>query len=358
MRTTENDEGETTMSTVKLTIDGRAVFADGGDTILGAAKRAGILIPTLCFHERMRPIGSCGMCVVEIEGNPTPQTACNTPVSEGLSVTTRSDRLTAIRRDALQTLLVHHPLDCPVCDKAGDCILQNLVYEHGIAKVEMQPPTSKFTTAYATPFIKNWPERCVSCLRCVTACNELQGHGALSVEETPEGRFIKFDQDKCVSCGECIQVCPVGALLEKKTGSRWRPWEVKKVRTTCPYCGVGCQQELHVKNGKIVRVSGVEDAAPNKGRLCVKGRYGYDFIYSDDRLKTPLIKENGRFREASWDESLNLVASRFSKIIAESGPDALAGVSCARSINEDSYQMQKLFRAVFKTNNIDHCART
>jgi formate dehydrogenase major subunit len=137
-----------------------------------------------------------------------------------------------------------------------------------------------------------------------------------------------------------------------------RAWEMKKVRTTCPYCGVGCQIWLHVKDGRIVKATGVENGSPNKGRLCVKGRFGYDFIYSEERLKTPLIRENESFREASWDEALDLVANKFKEIIATHGPDALGGVSCARSINEDSYQMQKFFRAVLGTNNIDHCART
>jgi formate dehydrogenase major subunit len=150
----------------------------------------------------------------------------------------------------------------------------------------------------------------------------------------------------------------VGALVEKKSRYRWRPWETRKVRTTCPYCGVGCQQWLHVRDDRIVKVTGVGEAEPNRGRLCVKGRFGYDFIYSEDRLKTPLIRENGDFREASWDEALDRVADRFKQIIADHGPDALAGVSCARSINEDSYQMQKLFRAAIGTHNIDHCART
>jgi len=347
------------MSTVKLTIDGREIVTHQDRTILEAAKSAGIRIPTLCFHERMRPIGSCGMCVVEIDGNSESVASCTTPVTEGMCVTTQSDRLFRERQDALKAILVNHPLDCPICDKAGECMLQDLVYEHGITEVDMQPPTLKFTSAYTTPFIRSWPERCILCLRCVTACQEIQCHGALEViEDGANGKLISFDRDKCVSCGECIQVCPVGALLEKKASLRWRPWEVKKIRTTCAYCGVGCQQWLHVKDGRVVRVSGVEDAEPNKGRLCVKGRYGFDFIYSEDRLKTPLIKENGSFREASWDESLDLVANKFKEIITQSGPDAIAGVSCARSINEDSYQMQKLFRAVIGTNNIDHCART
>jgi formate dehydrogenase major subunit len=155
-----------------------------------------------------------------------------------------------------------------------------------------------------------------------------------------------------------VEVCPTGALTEKKAKGTARAWETQKIRTTCPYCGVGCQQLLHVKDDRIVKVTAVEDAAPNEGRLCVKGRFGYDFIYSEERLKTPMIRENGRLREASWDEALNLVADKLKEAMEKHGPDSIAGVSSARSINEDSYQMQKLFRAVLGTNNIDHCART
>ena len=347
------------MEMVKLTIDGREVLARPEGTILQVAKNAGIRIPTLCFHERLKPIGSCGMCVVEVAGNSTPVAACETQVAAGMAVTTHSDRLFSMRQDVLKAILVHHPLDCPICDKAGQCLLQDLVYEHGISGVEAQAPTSKFTAPYATTFIKSNPERCVLCLRCVHACTEIQGIGALSMADGPDGKRIAYDRDKCVSCGECIQVCPVGAMVEKKTALHWRSWQTEqKVRTTCPYCGCGCQQLLHVKDGRIIKVSGVEDGLPNQGRLCVKGRFGYDFIYSDERLKTPLIRENGGFREASWDQALRLVATRFKEIIAKHGPDALAGVSCSRSINEDSYQMQKLFRSVFGTNNIDNCART
>jgi predicted molibdopterin-dependent oxidoreductase YjgC len=344
---------------VRLMIDGREVLAPEGTTILKAAQEAGIRIPTLCFHERLNPIGSCGICVVEVHGQEDPVTSCETPVSQGISVTTRSDRLLSIRQEILKSILAHHPLDCPVCDKAGECLLQDLVVEHGVTGLDAPTPTSKFTAPYTTPMLKSWPERCVSCLRCVKACSEIQGHYALSVSDGPDGPHITYDPAKCVSCGECIQLCPTGALVEKKLEKRWRTWQAdRKIRTTCPYCGVGCQQLLHVSKDRIVKVSGVEDAEPNQGRLCVKGRYGYDFIYSDERLRTPLIRENGGFREASFEEAFRLVARRFKQIIAESGPDAIAGVSSSRSINEDSYQMQKLFRAVIGTNNIDNCART
>ena len=346
------------MNTIRLTIDNTEIITQKTVTILEAAENAGIKIPTLCYYKRLNPIGSCRMCLVEIDGYAMPVTACTTPVLDGISVRTQSDHLFRMRQDVLKLILMNHPPDCSVCDKEGDCVLQDLAFEYGIKSVDYKLPEQKFTSAYQTTFIKHRPECCILCLRCIHVCSEIQGIYALSLEQTEAGTQISFDKNKCVSCGECVQACPVGAMLEIKNTVRLDPRETETVRTTCPYCGVGCQQLLHIKNGKIVRVTGIEEAEPNKGRLCVKGRYGFDFIYSEERLKSPLIREASGFREASWDEALDLVAQKFTQIIKDHGPDALAGVSCARSINEDSYQMQKLFRAVFKTNNIDHCART
>ena len=347
------------MNNIRMKIDSKEVATRKGLTILEAATEAGINIPTLCYHKQLSPVGSCRMCVVEVDGYSEPMAACTTPVADGISVTTQSDRIFRMRQEALKMILVNHPLDCPVCDKAGVCALQDLTFEYGVTQLDYQLPKRESTSAYRTTFIEHFPERCILCLRCVGACKEIQGHRALSMENGENGPQISINRDKCVSCGECVQVCPVGGMLEKKSDARWRSWETTQIRTTCPYCGVGCQQLLHIdKTGKIVQVTGVEDAEPNKGRLCVKGRYGFDFIYSEERLKTPLIREKDGFREASWDEALDLVANTFKGIIKEHGPDAIAGVSCARSINEDSYQMQKLFRAVIGTNNIDHCART
>ena len=254
-----------------------------------------------------------------------------------------------------------------LCDAYGSCKLQELAYKYQISDLLYELRSTIFETKYelenVNPFKIRDFSRCILCGRCINACNEVVVNRAINIgyrgfesKITAGGDSPYIDSD-CVFCGQCLEVCPVGALIDKKAMGSYM-WEEEIVRTTCPYCGVGCQMWLHIKEGRIVRVSAVEDGAPNMGRLCVKGRFGYDFIYSEDRLKTPLIKENDGYREASWDEALDMVAAKFKDIIAKNGPDALAGVSCARSINEDSYQMQKLFRAALGTNNIDHCART
>ena len=345
------------MSMVKLTIDGREVAVEEGTTILQAAKSAGIAIPTLCYHERLNPIASCGMCVVEIGGAAEPVESCATPVSDGMVVVTNSARLHQMRQDSLKRLLLHHPLDCPICDKAGQCMLQDLVFELGVRADDLQPPARPNQVGYATPLIKHWPDRCILCLRCVTACREIKGACALDVIETDGVRRITGDPEKCVSCGECLQLCPVGALTENLSAAKGRSFLVKKVPTTCTYCGCGCQIELNVLNNRVVSVGGMDDPGVNQGSLCVKGRFGYEFVSSDQRLTKPLIKRDGRFEEAEWDEAIRLVARRLNQVKKESGADSIGGFSSARCTNEDNYLFQKFMRAVIGTNNVDHCAR-
>ena len=376
----------------RITINGHAYEFVPGQTILEVAQQNQIDIPNLCHLKGTRPTGACRVCIVELEESWGKKlvSSCSSPAKAGMVVHTESPQIVAYRKIYLGLMLDSGNHNCDIGSKAdeswtdfqiaamdndrkedlcpvwGDCELQALAYRYqvtGRVSGRHREPL-KLPVEDDNPFIIRDMSRCILCGRCVAACNEVQVNQAIDFGfRGNNGKIIAgtgttLMKSSCVFCGECVQVCPVGALVEKKSLDKWRPWEVDTIRTTCPYCGVGCQQLLHVKDDTIVKVTGVENAAPNQGRLCVKGRFGYDFIYSDKRLKTPLIREKDGFREASWDEALTFVADTFTQIILKHGPDALAGVSCARSINEDSYQMQKLFRAVFKTNNIDHCART
>jgi formate dehydrogenase major subunit len=352
---------------MKIIINGVRYDVQAGQTILEVARAKKIYIPTLCYHEKVGAFSRCRACVVEVKGTPALVTSCSTAVTEGMEIVTDSSRVLEAQRFVILLAIESGTHDCLLCEKSGNCELQDAAYHlkietEDIRKIEYPPDYLDYEDSSA--FIRVDHNRCILCGRCVEACNHVVVNRVMKVMGRGYDAQIGFDcndpmrESSCVQCGECTQICPVGALTNKKSIGKGRVWEMEKVRTTCPYCGVGCQLNLHVKDGRIMMVTGVENGSPNKGRLCVKGRYGYDFIYAEDRLTMPLIRENGDFREASWDEALDLVADKFKKIIATDGPDSIAGVSCARSTNEDSYQMQKLFRSVLKTNNIDHCART
>jgi predicted molibdopterin-dependent oxidoreductase YjgC len=245
----------------------------------------------------------------------------------------------------------------------GDCRLQELAYRYQVSGEAFEGTPTPYPMETVNPFIVRDFSRCILCGRCVQACNEVQVNNAINFGYRGSPTKIVAAEDKplkdsdCVFCGECVQACPVGALVEKDARYRVRPWETENVRTTCTYCGVGCQINLHVKDGQVVKVSGAEGVAPNYGSLCVKGRFGYDFIHSKERLTHPLIKENGQFRKATWDEALDHVAGRLAEIKDQSGPDSIGVLTSARITNEENYIANKFARAVLKTNNIDHCAR-
>ncbi len=347
----------------KIVLDGKEYSFEGEKTVLQVARENNVYIPSLCYHEKIGAASMCRVCVVEIEGMRGLQTSCSVAAKDGMIVETATEKVLEARKMVVNLLLANGNHNCLICERNGDCELQDAAYHLGI-EVPAFIVEEEDDIDDSSVFIIRDNRKCIKCGRCIAGCNQLVVNEVLDFGFRAGHTKVVCDTDlpmgssSCVQCGECVQMCPVGALIEKKGKGKARSWEVEKVRTTCPYCGVGCQLELHVKDEEIIRVKGVEGARPNEGHLCVKGRYGYNFIYSDERLTTPLIKENGEFREAEWDEALDLVANKFKQIIKESGPDAIAGVSCARSINEDSYQMQKLFRGVIGTNNIDHCART
>ena len=328
----------------KFYLNGKETPFLPGQMILDAARNGGVEIPTLCYLKGSFPTGACRICCVEVKGARTLMAACSTPVTPGMEVFTDTELVHRARKMNIEFLLASGKHNCLTCESNGNCRLQDLAYFYKITELQFPEKDEKdiYPIEDQNPFIIRDFSRCILCGRCVQACNEVvvnraisYGYrGAKSKIVTGGDKAYNDNDSECVFCGQCVEVCPVGALTEKKAKGLGRPWETQKIRTTCPYCGVGCQQWLHIKEGKIVKVTAVEDAQPNQGRLCVKGRFAYDFIYSEDRLKTPLIRQkDGKFREAPWDETLDLIVSKFKEIIKKDGPDAISGVSCARSIN-------------------------
>jgi formate dehydrogenase alpha subunit len=345
---------------LKLTIDGKEVTGRPDQTIFEVAKENGIYIPTLCYHARLSLLKSCRICLVDVEGADMPMASCATPVVDGMVVHTRTERVEKMRHEALRLLLVNHPLDCPVCDAGGECQLQNRAYEFGIDHQEfVTEKVERPTLEYGTPLIRQWPDRCVMCLRCIQACIDIPGANVLGVVDCGYPAHVEaVRKENCISCGECLHMCPVGALTENLSSIKGRTWQLGRVQTTCTFCGCGCQLELNtLRDRKVVKVTTVGEAGVNQGSLCVKGRFGYDFIHHSDRLQKPLVKKDGGFVEVSWDEALSLVATKFQEIKEKHGPESIGGISSSRATNEENYLFQKWMRACIGTNNIDNGAR-
>jgi len=352
------------MEEIKLTIDGKEVTGEKGDTILKVCEENGIYVPTLCHHERLPDVGACRMCIVEIKDVKDLKPACVTPAEDGMVVTTDNEEIHAVRKMNLEFLLAEHPNDCMTCGSYGQCELQELVYKFGIEKPLFEKSSFDHEIDRSSPVIIIDRNKCILCGRCVRACNEVQVNNILDFRDRGYDRKViaGFDsplaESLCYSCGECVSVCPVGALTEKMPRFKALPWELETKRTVCAYCGVGCTLDVKVKDGAIIKIeSPGADVGVNNGSLCVKGRFGNDFVHSEERVTTPLIRENGSFREASWDEALSLVAEKFSSIKGEFGPDAFAATGSGKTTNEANYLMQKFTRAVMGTNSVDFCTR-
>ncbi len=348
---------------ISLKINDTALTLEPGATILETARRHGIFIPTLCHLEHTSPTGACRMCVVEIRGARTLAAACVTPAQPDMEIYTESPRVIKSRHLNLQLLLASGEHDCLLCPAAGQCTLQDLAFRYQVNPKRFAPRKVPHRTEAVNPFILRDFNKCVLCGRCVQACRQIQVNNAISYAYRGMNTKIAASGDRplkdsdCVFCGECLQVCPTGALISPDARQRPRIWETEKVRTTCTFCGVGCQIHIHHKHGLLHRVDGAPDTPPNYGSLCVKGRFGFEFVHSRKRLRHPLIRESTGFRPAEWDEALDLVRTRLKTIRDFHGPEKLALLASARATNEENYLSQKFARAVLGTNNIDHCAR-
>jgi predicted molibdopterin-dependent oxidoreductase YjgC len=369
----------------KIKINGTQITVPDNMTILDAARKHGFHIPTLCHHPKLTPFGGCRLCIVSIKDMPKPLASCTTIVSDGMEILTSTPEIEDLRKLVLELTLSDHPNDCMLCEKAGSCTLQDLAYAYGIRGDEYAGERREYKEKDGNPFIERDLEKCILCGRCVKVCDEVQGVEAIDFGYRGFKSKIctNYEEDlDCEFCGQCISVCPTGALTGKTWKQKGRLSGTSEVETVCPYCGTGCNITAHVSGNEIVKITS-KPHTWNEGWLCVKGRFGSQYVNSPDRLKKPLIriapkdvdqlsvisdKANGKdtaalthpsslFRAASWDDALDYIATRLKEIRTGHGPDAIGGLSSARCTNEENYAFQKFMRAAVGTNNVDHCAR-
>jgi NADH-quinone oxidoreductase chain G len=341
---------------VRITIDGQTVMVDGHMTVLEAARKLGIYIPTFCDHPKLSHLGACRMCLVEVEGMGKFQTACTLAVAEGMVVSTESPTIEKARKNILEFLLINHPLECTVCDASGECLLQDYTFKYGSAETRFEGTKRVLRDHIISPLIDRNLNRCIQCKRCVRICDEVQGVTALGMSNRGAkivvGPFMEKSLD-CEFCGHCVWSCPVGAITSRVMRHKVRIWEMEKSEAICPYCSVGCTLVYNLRDNKVLKVSHVEKRGINDGSLCSRGYFGYDVINHSDRLTSPLIRKGGNLVPASWDEALREVARGLKEASDASGGDSVGGIASDRLTNEDLYLFQKLFRTVLGSNNVD-----
>jgi predicted molibdopterin-dependent oxidoreductase YjgC len=380
---------------VTLTIDGKEIQTSPDRSVLEAALANGIEIPHICYHPELSVSGGCRLCMVEIEGRPHPTASCGLACQDGMEVRTQSERLNAMRREIVDLFVSDHPLNCVTCDKAGACKLQKYAYEYGVTETSFEPELSCSLYQDDNPFFIRDHQYCILCGRCARVCDEVVGASAIEIVgrgfeshvATPfDGPMI---DSTCVFCGSCVQICPTAALMPVTRMSKGREWELDRAKTICGYCGVGCEVEYALKNGSgpptILYAKGTPTGPVNGEFLCTKGRYGWDFASSPERLTSPLLRRDvayelglvdepwelpekspldvrspkveDSFVEVDWDTALDYTASRLAAVVKAHGPDSVMGLASARCTNEENYVFQKFIRAGVGTNNLDHCAR-
>ncbi|MBZ5727373.1 MAG: NADH-quinone oxidoreductase subunit NuoG [Acidobacteriia bacterium] len=340
---------------VKLTIDGREAQAPPGTLVIDAAKTLGIEIPAFCYYEGLTLQAACRMCLVEVEKMPKLMTACTLPVAEGMVVRTETAQVAAARKYMLEFLLTNHPLDCPVCDKGGECELQDMTFRYGVGESRYSEEKVHTPEKQFSPVVFFDAPRCILCFRCVRICNEGMGVNALGVINRGVLSEIAPNQGdhlECDECGACIDICPVGALTSGAYRYHTRPWEMKHVGTICTHCADGCKTTLGTRNGQIVRGNNRDRSGINGEFLCIKGRYAFDFYDHPERLQAPLARVGGKLEEVSWAQALETVAQKFDQTLADGGAFGVIGSN--HTTNEENYYLQKFAREVLRTNDIDH----
>jgi NADH-quinone oxidoreductase subunit G len=323
--------------------------------VIDAAKTVGIEIPAFCYYEGLSLAAACRMCLVEVEKMPKMMTACTLPVSEGMVVRTETDQVKQSRKYMLEFLLTNHPLDCPVCDKGGECELQDMAFRYGAGESRYTEEKVHTPEKQFSPVVFFDAPRCILCFRCVRVCNEGLGVGALGVINrgvTSEIAPNAGDHLECDECGACIDICPVGALTSGIYRYQTRPWEMTHTGTICTHCGDGCKTTLGTRNDKILRGNNRDRSGINGEFLCIKGRYAFDFHDHAERLQTPLLRVNGKLEEVSWSRALEAVAQKFTQTLADGGTFGVIGSN--HTTNEENFYLQKFARQVLKTNHIDH----
>lgn len=344
------------MVTVK--INGMEVTVSDNTLILEAARDAGYEVPTFCYQADLMGVGSCRMCLVEIEGQKKLQPSCITPVMQGMSILTESRNVQSARADMLEFLLANHAMDCPVCDKGGECELQDMVHKYGPHAGKHAEKKFKFLEKdYAlSPVIVKNSNRCVQCMRCVRVCREVVGTNVLAPfgrgDHQEQSSFLRNTLD-CDHCGNCIEVCPVGCFMRMPYRYKSRPWDLKSADTVCPYCATGCRMVIEQRDGVVMRSRAQFGVGMNSETLCARGRFGYDVINSADRLKTPLVRRGGKLEEATWEEALEAIRENLTNISGK----RLGGIASARLTNEELYLFQKLMREMFGSPNVDSSLR-